>query len=109
VPGHADRAGQPDPDAATHRVPAERVARQTGPDATTTSTSTDRQRLPYGQLAPLVLAHLHAYPDSAFTPWDLSKVLGHSHGTIRRILVRLTAAGTVDQISERPARFRHHR
>jgi hypothetical protein len=35
-------------------------------------------------------------------------VLGHSHGTIRRILVRLTAAGIVDQTSSQPARFRHH-
>ena len=69
---------------------------------------TNRQRLPYGQLTPLVEAHLRAYPDSAFTPWELSKVLGHSHGTIRRILMRLTAAGAVDQIDDRPARFRHH-
>jgi DNA-binding GntR family transcriptional regulator len=108
MPGRADRASQSNPDAATHRAPAERVARQTASDATTTNTSTHRQRLPYGQLTPLVVAHLRAYPDSAFTPWELARVLGHSHGTIRRILMRLTAAGAVDQVSERPARFRHH-
>jgi DNA-binding GntR family transcriptional regulator len=56
-----------------------------------------------------VLAHLRVHPDAAFTPWELARVLGHSHGTIRRILMRLSAAGTVDQIGERPARFRHHR
>jgi DNA-binding GntR family transcriptional regulator len=71
--------------------------------------STQRQRLPHGQLTLLIQAHLRAYPDSAFTPWELAKVLGHSHGTIRRILVRLTAAGTVDHVGDRPDRFRHHR
>jgi DNA-binding GntR family transcriptional regulator len=70
--------------------------------------STNRQRVPYGQLTPLVKAHLRAHPDVAFTPWELGHVLGHSHGTIRRILVRLTAAGTVDLTGEQPARFRHH-
>jgi DNA-binding GntR family transcriptional regulator len=66
-------------------------------------------RLPYGQLTPLILGHLRTYPQVSFTPWELARVLGHSHGTIRRILLRLTAAGIVDQTSEHPARFRHHR
>jgi DNA-binding GntR family transcriptional regulator len=70
--------------------------------------STNRQRLPYGQLTPLVQAHLRAHPDLTFTPWELGHVLGHSHGTIRRILVRLTAAGAVDLTCDQPARFRHH-
>lgn len=69
--------------------------------------SANRQRLPYGQLAPLVLAHLRAHPEASFTPWELARVLGRSHATIRRILVRLTAAGIVDQTSEHPACFRH--
>ena len=56
----------------------------------------------------MVLAHLAAYPRTSFTPWELGRVLGHSHGTIRRILVRLAAAGLVDQTSWQPARFRHH-
>jgi len=66
-----------------------------------------RQRLPYGQLAPLILAHLATYPHLPFTPWELAKVLGHSHGTIRRTLLRLAAAGTLAQTSKRPARFQH--
>jgi DNA-binding GntR family transcriptional regulator len=66
------------------------------------------QRLPYGQLTPLILQHLQAHPDVLFTPWELARVLGHSHGTIRRILMRLTAADAVDQVCARPARFRHH-
>jgi DNA-binding IclR family transcriptional regulator len=70
--------------------------------------TTHRRRLPYGQLTPLITAHLRAHPDLAFTPWELARVLGHSHGTIRRILVRLTAAGAVAQTSDQPTRFRHH-
>ena len=56
----------------------------------------------------MILAHLAAYPRTSFTPWELDRVLGHSHGTIRRILVRLSTAGIVDQTHEQPARFRHH-
>jgi len=107
-PGRAHGAGQSDPDAATHRLPSDGVARQAGFDVATTTSGT-RRRLPYGQLEPMVLAHVAAYPQTSFTPWELSKVLGHSHGTIRRILVRLSAAGAVDQTHEQPARFRHHR
>lgn len=70
--------------------------------------STIRHRLPYGQLAPLILAHLRAHPHLAFTPWELAQVLGHSHGAIRRTLLRLADDGTVTQTSHHPARFQHH-
>lgn len=70
--------------------------------------TTSQHRLQCGQLEPLVLAHLAAYPQTSFTPWELGRVLGHSHGTIRRILVRLAAAGAVDQTQHQPDRFRHH-
>jgi MarR family protein len=102
VPGR-DRQPQSGPDAATHRLPAARVARQAVSDA-----SAGRGRLSYGQLTPLVLAYLAAHPQASFTPWELGRVLGHSHGTIRRILTGLAEAGAVDQTNARPARFRHH-
>jgi DNA-binding GntR family transcriptional regulator len=70
---------------------------------------TTRHRLPYGQLTPLILNHLRTYPHLTFTPWELAKVLGHSHGAIRRTLLRLADDGTVDQTSRHPARFQHHR
>ena len=108
MPGHHDRAGQPGPDAATHPAPPQYVARQAASDATTTAPAA-RRPLPYGQLRPLVLAHLAAHPHASFTPWELGRVLGRSHGTIRRILVGLAAAGAVDQTCQKPARFRHHR
>lgn len=64
-------------------------------------------RLGYGQLAPLILTHLRNYPDKDFTPYDLAKVLGHSHGAIRRQLKRLVVDGAVAETSQRPARFQH--
>jgi hypothetical protein len=107
MPGR-DRTPQPGPDAATHRPLTDQVARQNAPDAGAAA-SGDRRRLPYGQLTPLVLAHLAAHPQASFTPWELGRVLGHSHGTIRRILTGLAAAGAVDRTNAQPARFRHHR
>ena len=93
------------PDAAT--APA-RCPRSDDRTASDTRTTTTRPRLPYGQLKPLILTHLRTYPHLAFTPWELAKVLGRSHGTIRRILLRLAETGEVDQTSKRPARFQHH-
>lgn len=106
MPGR-DRVPKPGPDAATHRPPTDHVARQNVPDASAAA-SAGRRRLPYGQLTSLVLAHLAVHPQASFTPWELGRVLGHSHGTIRRILTGLAAAGAVDQTSAQPARFRHH-
>ncbi len=71
--------------------------------------STGKHRLAHGQLEPLVLGHLRTYPHLDFSPWELAQVLGHSHGTIRRILTRLTGTGTVTQTSQHPARFQIHR
>jgi hypothetical protein len=102
-----DKTRRSGPDAAPHRPPTDRVARQNGPDAGI-ATSAGRRRLPYGQLTQLVLAHLAAHPYASLTPWELGRVLGHSHGTIRRILTGLAATGAVDQTSTRPARVRHH-
>lgn len=103
-----DPAGSCLPDAATARARYPRTADTTGSDARTTTLSTVRPRLPYGQLKPLVLTHLRTHPHLAFTPWELAKVLGRSHGTIRRILLRLAESGEVDQTNKRPARFQHH-
>jgi hypothetical protein len=44
----------------------------------------------------------------SFTPWELGRVLDHSHGPIRRIVLALAAIGAVDRTSAQPTRFRHH-
>ena len=63
-------------------------------------------RLVAGQLTALVLDHLHAHPQLDFSPYELAKVLGRSHGTIRRTLLHLADHGAVTRTQQRPARFR---
>lgn len=58
-----------------------------------------------GQVPLLLLAHMHAYPHSDFSPYELAKALHVSHGTVRRHLLRLAAAGRVRRTSAQPARF----
>lgn len=65
-------------------------------------------RLPDGQLAVLVLAHLRAHPDADFSPYELAKMLRRSHGSIRTRLLALTASGQVMRTRTRPARFQLH-
>lgn len=58
-----------------------------------------------GQVEQLVLAHLRAYPQLDFSPYELAKALRLSHGTVRRHLLRFAAAGLVRQTTLKPARF----
>lgn len=72
-----------------------------------TATNRDgRPRLADGALAPLLLAHLNTYPGQDFSPYDLAKALGHSHGAIRTRLLALADTDEVVRTRIRPARFR---
>jgi predicted ArsR family transcriptional regulator len=62
-------------------------------------------RRPDGQVELLVLAHLRAHPQLDFSPYELAKLLRLSHGTVRRHLLRLAAAGCVRRTTPAPARF----
>jgi predicted ArsR family transcriptional regulator len=62
-------------------------------------------RRPDGQIPLLVLGHLQAHPQLDFSPYELAKALRVSHGTIRRHLLRLAAAGRVRRTRLNPARF----
>jgi hypothetical protein len=65
-----------------------------------------RPRLANGALAPLLLEHMNRYPDRNFSPYDLAKALGRSHGAIRTRLLALANSGEVVRTRIRPARFR---
>ena len=65
-----------------------------------------RMRLADGELAPLLLEHMNTHPGRDFTPYDLAKVLGRSHGAIRTRLLALADTGDVVRTCIRPARFR---
>lgn len=62
-------------------------------------------RLGKGQLRARVLEHLRAQPGHQFTPSAVAKALGHSSGAIGNALVRLVAAGEVEEVSDRPRRY----
>jgi len=68
-------------------------------------TGSGHARRPDGQVPLLVLGHLHAHPQLDFSPYELAKALRVSHGTIRRHLLRLAAAGRVRRTRLKPARF----
>jgi predicted ArsR family transcriptional regulator len=65
-------------------------------------------RRPDGQVAHQLLAHLCAHPRLDFSPHELGKALGLSHGTARRHLLRLADAGRVRRTTHTPARFQIH-
>jgi hypothetical protein len=62
-------------------------------------------RLARGQLRCLVLAHLRAFPDLDFTPLDLERVLGHSHGAVRTVCQQLVGEGLARLTSASPHRY----
>ena len=68
-------------------------------------TASGPARRPDGQVVLLVLAHLRAHPQLDFSPYELAKLLRLSHGTVRRHLLRLAAAGRVRRTTLAPARF----
>jgi DNA-binding GntR family transcriptional regulator len=72
----------------------------------TATNRNSRPRLAYRGLASLLLDHLNTYPGQDFSPYDLAKVLGRSHGAIRTRLLTLADAGQVIRSRTRPARFR---
>ena len=61
-------------------------------------------RLAPGELRALVLAHLRTYPQLDFTPRELSRVLGRSHGAIRAVCARLVEEGLARRTAT-PARY----
>jgi hypothetical protein len=80
--------------------------RTTDTPSGTAANHADRPRLADGALAPLLLDHMNTYPDRDFSPYDLGKVLGRSHGAIRTRLLALANSGDVVRTRIRPARFR---
>ena len=61
-------------------------------------------RLAPGELRALVLTHLHSYPELDFSPRELSRVLGRSHGAIRTVCAQLVEEGLARRTGT-PARF----
>ncbi|MEU4898018.1 hypothetical protein AB0B12_28155 [Streptomyces sp. NPDC044780] len=63
-------------------------------------------RLAPGALRQLVVGHLTAHPDEAFTATRISRVIEKSSGAIANALVTLTKQGVAEQVTERPRTYR---
>ncbi|MER6049073.1 hypothetical protein ABT168_16740 [Streptomyces sp. NPDC001793] len=63
-------------------------------------------RLAPGALRQMVIDHLHAHPDEAFTATRISRIIEKSSGAIANALVKLAAAGIAEQVTDRPRTFR---
>ncbi|MFJ9619065.1 helix-turn-helix domain-containing protein [Streptomyces noursei] len=92
---------------------------QSGDDnAPASSEATEAQRTPTqpaptkdGRLAPgalrqMVIDHLHAHPDEAFTATRISRVIEKSSGAIANALVKLVGLGIAEQVTDQPRTFR---
>jgi len=59
-----------------------------------------------GALRDLVEEHLRKFPDAAFTPHQVGKVLTRSAGAVANALDKLTALGTAEMVTDKPRTYR---
>jgi hypothetical protein len=59
-----------------------------------------------GALRDLVEEHLRKFPDTAFTPHQVGKVLTRSAGAVANALDKLTALGTAQMATDKPRTYR---
>ncbi|MFI5808610.1 hypothetical protein [Streptomyces sp. NPDC051561] len=77
------------------------------PEPAPPAVPTGGKRLAPGGLRQMVIDHLTAHPDEAFTATGISRVIDRSSGAIANALVTLTKQGFAEQVSERPRTYRH--
>ncbi|MEU8690465.1 helix-turn-helix domain-containing protein [Streptomyces sp. NPDC048665] len=68
--------------------------------------SGEKKRLAPGSLRQMVIDHLRAHPDEAFTATKISRVIERSSGAIANALVSLVQHGIAEQMSDRPRTYR---
>ncbi|MGW1913233.1 hypothetical protein ACWCQS_21485 [Streptomyces sp. NPDC002076] len=87
-------------------------ARQASPEEPATAPATaaiqmgERKRLAPGALRQMVIDHLRAHPDGAFTATKISRVIEKSSGAIANALDKLVKEGIAEQMSDRPRTYR---
>jgi hypothetical protein len=59
-----------------------------------------------GALRDLVEEHLRKFPDTAFTPHQVGKVLTRSAGAVANALDKLTGLGTAQMVTDKPRSYR---
>ncbi|MEU7642763.1 helix-turn-helix domain-containing protein [Streptomyces sp. NPDC039016] len=63
-------------------------------------------RLAPGALRQMVIDHLQAHPDEAFTATRISRVIEKSSGAIANALTKLVGVGIAEQVTHQPRTFR---
>lgn len=86
--------------------PSRSAAPSPGLRPAATSTDEGFPRLRRGELATLVVEFLATRPTEAVGPVVVAKALKRSGGAVANALGRLTEAGTVKQVGDRPRRYR---
>ncbi|MBL1102755.1 hypothetical protein [Streptomyces coffeae] len=66
----------------------------------------DKVRLAPGALRQMVIAHLTAHPNEAFTATRISRTIEKSSGAIANALTTLTSQGIAEQVTKRPRTYR---
>lgn len=74
--------------------------------APTTALTGGNKRLAPGGLRQLVIDHLNAHPDEAFTATRISRTIDRSSGAIANALETLVRQSIAEQVSERPRTYR---
>ncbi|MER8160240.1 hypothetical protein [Streptomyces sp. NPDC094472] len=76
-------------------------------DRPTTLPSQEKIRLAPGALRQMVIDHLTAHPDEAFTATRISRIIEKSSGAIANALATLAKQGIAEQVTEHPRTYRH--
>ncbi|KAK1177968.1 hypothetical protein B7755_007280 [Streptomyces sp. NBS 14/10] len=88
--------------------PVEGTAPPGAPEAArpTAVSGGDKVRLAPGALRQMVIDHLTAHPNEAFTATRISRVIAKSSGAIANALATLARQGIAEQVTERPRTYR---
>ncbi|WP_274916654.1 helix-turn-helix domain-containing protein [Streptomyces sp. WZ-12] len=96
---HDEASGQPPAPLAVTEPP-------TSPVGTTATPLSEKRRLAPGALRQMVIDHLQAHPDEAFTATRISRVIEKSSGAIANALATLVGLGIAEQVSDTPRTYR---
>ncbi|MFF0624195.1 hypothetical protein [Streptomyces sp. NPDC004296] len=66
----------------------------------------EKRRLVPGALRQMVIDHLRAHPDEAFTATRISRIIEKSSGAIANSLATLVGQGIAEQVGDTPRTFR---
>lgn len=103
--GTSEQDSSTTPDS-TNALVGQRGAEQPVAPAEAITLPSSKQRLAPGGLRQMVLEHLQAHPDQAFTATRISRLIDRSSGAIANALDKLAHHGLAELVSEQPRTYR---